>query len=239
MRSSKLAFFASAIVVVGSLSLVACGSADKGAFEEGGDQPGTDTGVAATDTSSGGDSIATTDSEGTDTSKPRDTGGPPGDTAPPVDTGRPPDDTAVALDTAIIDTSIPDVPITKTCTVPTAKVYAGHCYFRIEARAFNEAKAACAAVSAKTHLVTIGSDGEQLVAASLGAGTDRWIGLAKDFSAPAVPTSYKWITGEASTYAKWSAGEPNGSGSCVRLEPDDTWGDRDCFNSLASICEEE
>ena len=225
----------SRIVVAASLitSGLGCGSADSSAFDDPGSSGGDDTGSPVADSGGAGvDAPGGTDGAGGDTTKPLDSG------APAFDSGAG-EDTFVGIDGGIPDAVGVDVPISHSCTVPSAKVFAGHCYFRIEARSFTEAKAGCATFSATTHLVTIGSDGEQKVAASLGVGLERWIGLNRDFTAPAVKASYKWITGEATTFEDWAPGEPNGTGSCVRLLPDDTWADRDCTNALTSICEEE
>ncbi len=201
------------------LVLVACGGSDAGSvFDKTG---GDDTGSSAADTgSSGSDTSTTVEEDAAPPPPPEDTGTVTDDTSPviPDDTAPPPVDTGVA------------------CTETYSKTFAGHCYFPINARYFYSARDVC--VSLGAHLATITSAEEQAVVESIASG-DRWIGLAKDYSAPAVATNYKWITGETGSYSHWQAGEPNGSGSCARLRSDGTWADYSCNTNLIAICERE
>ncbi len=117
--------------------------------------------------------------------------------------------------------------------------FGGHCYFAASAPGtFDATRAAC--VAAGAHLATIGSPAEQAAVAPIGTGMERWIGLLRTGDAGATnPAAFTWITGEPSTFANWTAGEPNGSGPCARLRTDGTWADQTCATSLAAICERE
>jgi hypothetical protein len=231
-------FRRSSILLFGAL-LAGCGGSDSTPFDEADD----DTGApaedgAATDTGVPGEDGSTIDSGRADDAvavdaTPDDTTISPTDTGGPIDTGTTPTDTAVPP----IDTGVPDAKVA--CTEPGAKVYGGHCYFRIDPTTWDVAQKTCAAAPGVVHLVTITSDGEQAFVSALGTGTDRWIGMARDATAPAVKTSYKWITGEAQTYDNWLVGEPNGTGNTVRMQADGHWADREYTYVFAAICERE
>ena len=115
----------------------------------------------------------------------------------------------------------------------------GHCYFAASTQGtFDATRAACAAAGA--HLVTIGSAAEQAAIQPISGGQERWIGLARTSDAGVTDAAaFAWITGEPSTFAHWTPGEPNGSGPCVRMKTDGTWADQTCATSLAAICEFE
>jgi hypothetical protein len=70
---------------------------------------------------------------------------------------------------------------------------------------------------------------------------DRWTGLSKNASDPAMDASYHFITGEArGGYSNWFPGEPNGSGDCVRMKAGGVqWADDPCTNLHDAICERE
>jgi hypothetical protein len=126
------------------------------------------------------------------------------------------------------------------CTEPGAVTFMGHCYFALGSnRTSAAATTACTAASA--HLVTITSAAESSAIAGVGSGVDRWIGLSRDAAAPAVDASYLWITGEPRAgYANWTAGEPNGSGTCVRMKAGGVqWGDDVCTTAHDAVCERE
>jgi hypothetical protein len=156
-------------------------------------------------------------------------------------------DAAVVVDSTPqpADTFVPppDVPVGVACPEPGAIRYGGHCYFPTDALAFNDAFNACKAAQPPAHLVAISSDAEQTAVEALQTGTQRWIGLTRDPSAPSDPSSFQWLTGEPMTYQHWHNDptdvEPNGSGPCVRFLEDGTWADWTCDSPLVSICERE
>jgi hypothetical protein len=85
--------------------------------------------------------------------------------------------------------------------------------------------------------------GEQTVVAAILPGIDRWIGLHKDLP-PNMKSSLHWVTGEALSYEQWDtyetgAPEPNFTGDCVRMSPDDNWGDTACTMLYPAVCEFE
>jgi hypothetical protein len=118
--------------------------------------------------------------------------------------------------------------------------FGGHCYFALgSTNGFTAASNACKAVGA--HLVTISSSAESNAVAPLSNGVDRWMGLSKAAAAPATDASYLFITGEArGSYSNWAAGEPNGSGNCVRMKAGGVqWGDDVCTTLHDAVCERE
>lgn len=117
----------------------------------------------------------------------------------------------------------------------TGAVYMGHCYYLVNAAVWSAAHASCMATGGG-HLVTLDSAGEQMAAQALGAG-DRWIGLSRMMAQPAVDMSYVWVTGEPRVYANWQMGEPNGSGTAVRMRTDGTWSDTSENNVNVGLCE--
>jgi hypothetical protein len=115
----------------------------------------------------------------------------------------------------------------------TGVMFGGHCYFLSAAGTQPQALAACS--GAFGHLVTYGSAAEQ--AATLALGTpDWWIGLHRA-GGPPKDGNYDWITNEPRTYTNWGAGEPNGTGQCVRIQSDSTWSDEDCTTVRQGVCE--
>ena len=86
--------------------------------------------------------------------------------------------------------------------------------------------------------MTITSQAEQDFITSTGSG-GVWIGLMKDPGAPVAKDSFRWVTGEPTTYQNWANGQPNGGGNCVRLRADASWGDTGCDMTLPAICERE
>ncbi len=123
------------------------------------------------------------------------------------------------------------------CTESGARRFGGHCYFASSSAGWDEARSACEARGA--HLVTIGSREEQDAVESIRDGRDRWIGLSRPKGSPSAEASFAWVTGEPSTYERWSGDEPNGSGECARLRGDGRWADADCGASYVAICERE
>ena len=143
----------------------------------------------------------------------------------------PPGDAGVDHDAA------PPSDAASSCGDAGAIAFGGHCYFAASAPgSWDASRTAC--VAAGAHLLTITSAGEQTAAAQVSPGVDRWIGLERAADAGATDaSSFGWITGETTSYSNWSSGEPNGSGPCVRMKSDGTWGDQVCADSLAAICE--
>jgi Lectin C-type domain len=144
------------------------------------------------------------------------------------------------------------------CTDVKGTTYNGHCYFSIgddSALDWPSAKSSCEAHSSSTHLVTIGSSGEQamLAQAFFPATVETWIGLSLADVTKDPPSlcallpdqcPFQWVTGEPLDYADWAQSgstEPNYSGSCVRMHASDqAWGDTSCTgNKYRAICEEE
>jgi len=243
--SPLLISIVSALLVVGAYG---CGG-DSPTFVE----PGTDdTGSTdETNTDTSGSETTPTDGTSETTPPPADDGidtTPPPDGTPTDGVVPPTDGIVPPVDSGVSDAILPDGGIV--CTEPGAKVYGGHCYFRIETpRSFGAQQTACAATIGKTHLVSITSAGEQtFIEANFlgGFGGDRWIGLARKPTDPSTKASFVWVTGEAATYDHWATGEPNGSGPCARMVngiggpgPSGTWGDRGCDTMQQAICERE
>lgn len=203
-----------------SIFLVGCGGSDAGIFEEKGD---------------GGDESSTTDETSTsDSSSPEDsTTPPPGDDGPPpVDSTTEPDTAKPSLDTGVAIDTAPPV----TCTEPGGKMYEGHCYFPTMPRNWTNSRDTCTMY--KAHLVTITSAAEQAFVSGILSG-ERWIGLYRPEGPTPAPSAYKWQNGEAVGYTNWELGEPNFSGSCVRLLVGGTWADQACSQSYNAICERE
>jgi hypothetical protein len=126
------------------------------------------------------------------------------------------------------------------CTETGAVTFGGHCYFVLgSTNAFNAASAACMAAGA--HLVTISSSAESNAVATLSTSVDRWMGLSKMTTAPATDASYHFVTTEPrGSYSNWAAGEPNGSGDCVRMKAGGVqWGDDACATLHDAVCERE
>lgn len=148
------------------------------------------------------------------------------DVGPPTEDARTP-----SVDAEAPDVLAANVAASSDCLAVSGKAFGGHCYFVADVAAFATARGACKAKGA--HLVTITSSAEQAFVAGL-TSTDTWIGLER--------VSGKldtWVTGEPVGYALWAPGEPNGSGSCVRLRSDHLWGDNNCSLEYPAICERE
>ncbi len=124
------------------------------------------------------------------------------------------------------------------CTEPGAVLFAGHCYFELTTlEDATTAKTNC--TNAGAHLVTITGSAEQTAVQAIGVGDERWLGLFRTAGQP-IDANYAWLDGESRAgYSNWKPGEPDGSGMCVRLEADGTWGDDDCTNMHDAICERE
>lgn len=147
-----------------------------------------------------------------------------------------------ASDTGDADASDGAVP----CTETNAKRLRGHCYFLTTGTySFEQARTAC--ISRGAHLVTITAADEQELVATIGSTEERWIGLRRESTAPAlVKGSFQWVTGESSSFDGWEPTEPDGSGECVRIRPPESrWADRACSGTgsgtpaLRAICERE
>jgi hypothetical protein len=85
-------------------------------------------------------------------------------------------------------------------------------------------------------LVTITSAQEQAFAATVGAGTSRWLGLSRIGAA-----TFSWISGEALAYTRWQAGAPALSGEAAALLRGDTqqWMDAAITSTHAALCERD
>ncbi len=220
--------------------LLACGGSDQQFVDPGDTLPGDETSDGASETLPGDGGGETAPPDGGEDGTPPTDGGSDGatdSTPPPTDSTPPPVD-------APSDAILPDGGIL--CTEPGAKVYNGHCYFRLEpTRSWTNQQAACAATPGKTHLVVITTDGEQaFVSSNYGGFTDKWIGLARKPTDPSAKASFKWVTGETSTFDFWNVGEPNGSGACARMIATGGvggghWADRSCDQLQQAICERE
>jgi hypothetical protein len=117
------------------------------------------------------------------------------------------------------------------CSEPTGKLFEGRCYFTVPTGPFSIVRAKC--TDAGAHLVTITSAAEQAFVVPMITG-DTWIGLQQTSGRFDV-----WLTGEPVVYRRWAVGEPNGSGSCVRLRGDGLWADNNCSLAYPAICERE
>lgn len=241
------------LLALSSLALAGCGGSD-GVFVAPDEDTGAvadDTGGTPADTGTAGDGAtsdgttsdsgagdATTDGTSTDTGASGD-----GATdAPATDSGAV--DSGTVTDSGTVVDAVTDAPLA--CTEPGAKIYNGHCYFRLEtARNWAAAEAACVAAGGNTHLVAITTDGEQsFVQTNFASGVgvaDRWIGLSRKPTDPNTKASFKWSTGETSTFDNWNVGEPNGSGACARIVAGvvggGKWADRSCDQLMQPICE--
>ena len=153
------------------------------------------------------------------------------DTAVP-DTATP--DTAVPPDTTVVDTAPPDT--APPCSEATGKMFGGHCYFMLGARAQGTARSDCAAVGA--HIVTVTSTAEHDFLKTMGAG-DRWIGLRAP-SPSNDRATYVWVTGEAKSFDGWYTADPDNMGPCVAMHGTlQLWVDRACGDLNPAICERE
>ncbi len=135
-----------------------------------------------------------------------------------------------------------------------AQANGGHCYYRNStAVTWPAAKAACAALYAGGHLVTITSQEEQTFVWGFATMMDAWIGatdgLMDNQGGNGMPST--WITGEDITqFNGWASGEPNnyqkdcpGGGMCwehcgfMWVDTQGAWNDDICGYEKAYICE--
>jgi hypothetical protein len=127
-------------------------------------------------------------------------------------------------------------------TYARSKPSTAHCYYP-SAPTTNWDTANTTACAAPSHLVVITTQGEQNIVAAILPGKDRWIGLKKDLP-PNMESSFHWVTGEALSFKSWDtydtgAPEPNYTGDCVRMAPNNNWGDTTCTSTYPAICEHE
>jgi hypothetical protein len=169
-------------------------------------------------------------------------GGSPGDGA--IDGGKGAD---ASTDTATdrgADT-IPDVRSETSfdCAAANGTVFQGHCYYPSPTKTGWDT-ASTGSCAPPSHLVTITTQAEQNVVATILAGNDRWIGLRKDPGPPNREDRFYWVTKEPVTYKIWDsyetgAPEPNYTGDCVRMRPTNAWGDTGCTEMYSAVCEYE
>jgi hypothetical protein len=145
-----------------------------------------------------------------------------------------------------------EVPVVTDCAmVESASVGDnGHCYRVNETElTFNAASAACQAAGG--HLVTIGDEAENELAAALHDG-EHWIGASDGLAdtAPGVGT-YTWVVAEPFDYSDWEQDQPNAYETdcpdqddeadcfehCAFQTDEGDWNDRSCWHAIASICE--
>lgn len=121
------------------------------------------------------------------------------------------------------------------CNEPNAKKYGGHCYFPIAAGTRDATQRMC--VDAGAHLLTLADQAEQDAIFSLVTG-DTWIGYTA--SPPSDDkAAFKWVTGEATGFARWDTSDPNETSGCVILKTNTMWSDRACTDSYPAICERD
>ena len=126
----------------------------------------------------------------------------------------------------------------------------GHCYTLVaSSKSWASAKSSCEAQG--LHLATITSFSEQLVVALLDNGSiaEAWIG-ANDLTSE---NDWRWVDNKdfppspspnASSFENWNNGEPNnfnGNEDCalIKLTNNGVWDDRNCTQTLSSICERD
>lgn len=126
----------------------------------------------------------------------------------------------------------------------------GHCYRVDESElTFSAASAACQAAGG--HLITIGDEAENELAAELHDG-EHWLGANDGLAdtAPGVGT-YTWVVAEEFSYSDWEDGQPNAYETdcpdqddeadcfehCAFQTDEGDWNDRSCWHAIASICE--
>jgi hypothetical protein len=125
---------------------------------------------------------------------------------------------------------------------PPATSFGGHCYYLVtQPLSFDAALAACSADGPRTHLVSITSVDEERVAESIDANQNRWIGMQRPLGSPVVKSSYKWTTGEPTTFDGWVGIEPSDPDPdvCVRLGSDNQWHTGPCTDAWAALCERD
>jgi hypothetical protein len=126
----------------------------------------------------------------------------------------------------------------------------GHCYRVNETElTFSAASTACQAAGG--HLVTIGDEAENDLAAALHDG-EHWIGASDGLAdtTPGVGT-YTWVVAEPFEYSDWEQDQPNAYETdcpdqddeadcfehCAFQTDEGDWNDRSCWHAIASICE--
>lgn len=104
------------------------------------------------------------------------------------------------------------------------------CYYLNTAnQTWSAARAACQARGTGWDLVTINSSTENtLVDSYITANT--WLGYSRNSGA------WTWASG-TSSFTRWYTGEPNGTGSCARIQTDARWYDAGCTSTYDSFCE--
>jgi hypothetical protein len=118
--------------------------------------------------------------------------------------------------------------------------YGGHAY-QVCSNARSQTIAASRCMGFGYHLVQIEDSLENdfvhsLIGTGFPAIADAWIGLE---ASVALPPTYTWPDGSTPTYTAWDAamGEPNMTGTCVRMRPSGLWADWMCATNYAYICE--
>jgi hypothetical protein len=134
-------------------------------------------------------------------------------------------------------------PSTEDCSAypgATALVLQGraHCYW-LEASSMLQASAAAACQSQGGYLVTIHSQQEnEVVATMAGSRLPIWIGMSRPTDgAGCLKADYRWVTGEPSLFDGWEDTEPDCSGSGVVMIPGGRWRDRTALSSYSYVCE--
>lgn len=121
----------------------------------------------------------------------------------------------------------------------TACVDAGEagseCYFTLAGVTHAQAKAACEQAGA--HLVTITSQAEQDLVASLAGDGRCWIGLVAQAPTNDDRSKFQWSNGEPMTFEAWEPDNPNNGEPCVTQDRTDGWSDWACDESVCAICE--
>lgn len=116
----------------------------------------------------------------------------------------------------------------------TVRAFGGHSYAMCPTL-LRRADAETECESFGYHLVVIDDDAENTFvadqAAMLGVlGNYAWIGLTT--------SPLAWQDGTAPGFASWEAGEPNGTGTCVRMRGNTAlWADAACTERYAFLCE--
>jgi hypothetical protein len=158
-----------------------------------------------------------------------------------VDAGAQP----VPLPVAVVDADPPPV----VCALDEATGPNGRCYVAVATPlAWEAARANCQARGAGWDLASIRSSADSEFLHSLLTG-EAWVGG----SDAAIEGTWTWVddgfafwqgeglTGSAlnAAFIAWFGDEPNGTDTsdCLRLLPDSFWADRECAESLGSVCQ--
>lgn len=91
----------------------------------------------------------------------------------------------------------------------------------------------CSALDPTAHLAVIESAEEQAELRALFAPSNFWFGLVNPGS------GFVWVTGEPLVgYTDWQLNDPNGEGTCTRVEVNgDKWDDEPCTTMFFYVCE--